>query len=135
MATLIDFIEAGFNRALDKLTNTTETGFMALKDKIAELQVAASEERLQATSRFDKLDKEIAQLKELLAGNDSLVKQLTEKIAEKDGAIADLTEQLEASKSEIGESLAAIDAVVADVKAIVADEPAPEPTPEPTPEV
>jgi chromosome segregation ATPase len=126
MTTWIEIVEAGFNQALSKLNDTIERGFMALKDKISELQVAASEERLQAKSRFDKLDAEIAQLKELLAGNESLVAQLTQKINEKDGiigekdsSIADLTSQLDASKSEIAESLEAIDDVVAEVKAIV----------------
>lgn len=134
MLSWTDFVEAGFNRAFNELTKQFSEGFMSVKEKIAELQLVASEERQQVKVRFEKFEGEIKSLKELLTGNDTLVADLLAKLAEKDAKIGDLETQLNASKNEIQESIGAIDGVIAEVKEIVSDEPVPAPIPLPVPD-
>lgn len=129
----IDFVEAGFNRAFGLLAKKTQEGFMTLSEKINELQQAASQERLQVSQKIGELTAEIQNLKELTAGNETIVGQLTARLNEKDSEIAALEARLAESQNEINESVAALDGAIAEVQGIFEPEVIPEP--EPNPEV
>lgn len=103
---------------------------MTLSEKINELQQAASQERLQVSQKIGDLTAEIQNLKELTAGNETIVGQLTARLNEKDAEIAELEGRLSASQSEINESVAALDGAIADVRNIFEPETETEETPE-----
>ncbi|MFN6460850.1 MAG: hypothetical protein RMZ41_003255 [Nostoc sp. DedVER02] len=59
---LLEFIEAGFNRAFDQLAKKQEEGIKMLATKIQDLSDAIAQTKLEVKARFDKSDATIADL-------------------------------------------------------------------------